>query len=275
MTEFVTKDLHCAFVKHCLAQVDIINRKIHESYVIVFDNYYYLQDYYNLIVKYKIETNKDILFSGQCKVQPIPDDTIEDKYFISKYNEIIKTITLIKNLSKVLNRYSYLSKIPLHIYRIIIVSTNFELSLSLLKGDTVIYPKIGGLRIIRIPYDSTKPDWGQSYKFKKYLQEQGLTVKDKENVNGKAWLVDNGLNRDDFCILRWNKGKSKLHNKEPYHLFASSRCNLHEKANPILIDFDTVFNMTKTGLFDKIVYLYRNYYDYVTNTFPFVGNKND
>lgn len=276
MSEFITKDFHNDFVKHCHNQVEILNRKIHEYDIQIYNIYYYLCDNYHLLVEYKINPDLDYLFSFKSNnnkhIKIIDEMSITDKYFISRYNEMLSLIDVVNKLSILLLRYAFMQRIPYLIYKALIYAINIEITISLLKGHSFTFPKIGSVFIIRVPYNNSIPDWNNSKNFKTYLEDSGIQTKDKTNENGKAWLVGNGLDRDDFVLLRWAKYTSQLRNKEPYRMFPSSFDNLYNKEG---LSINEVIHSTTTGLFDKIVYLYKHYPDYTTSNFPFLFNPNN
>lgn len=276
MRQFVIKDYHRDFQEHCVEQVNILSSKIHDCNSTIYSAYYYFQDNFHLLHKYRCEINIQTLLDNKTnkhKHLRYSSDDVEEKYFIHTYNNFISTIDVIVKLTRLIKYYTFLAKIPYLVYRVIIYAINYEISVQLLKGYPFNYPKLGKVWIGRVPYKSSIPDWGQSMKFKQFLLDNGVAVKDKDNVDGKAWLVDNGLDRDDFVLLRWSKSKAQLRNKEVYRLYPTVRCNLYDKKMQRTIPISELLEMTKTGLFDKIIHLYRHHHEYCVNNYPFHINQ--
>ena len=271
MIEFKEVDFHNEFTKRCNNQVITLSNNIHDYVSLMYSLYYkLLDDNYNYLVKYNIKLH-DII-KTEIKGSRINNKprSLDEEDFINDYNKLLSTIESIHKLSTQINLYSFLNKIPYSIFRIIINSINYEISVSLLKGETYYYPKVGYIYIGRVPYDDSIPDWGNSYKFRDFLQGQGVEAKSKSNPDGKNWLVGNGLNRDDFVLFRWKKSSSPLRNKEPYRFFPSVRGNIYGKKLTRPFTLQELFENTSTGLFDKIIHIYKYHYEYSTNTYPFV-----
>lgn len=270
MIEYSERDYYNEFTKYCDNQIIALNNEVHIKLEKLYELYYILLDNYNYLVMYNIKIN-DILrleIKGiKLKVNP---KNSKEEYFIKIYNMFLDILVEIQKLSKTLNLYSLLNKIPYRIFKIIQYSINYEVSINLLKGRSFYFPKIGEIYIARVPYDNSIPDWGNSFKFRDFLKEQGIETKSDDNPTGKNWLIGNGLNRDDFVLLRWHKSSSPLRNKEPYRLVPSVRGNIYGKKLDRAFTLDELFTNTRTGLFDKIIHIYKYHYEYANNTYPFV-----
>ena len=271
MLEFNNHDYHNNFIKQCTNQSILINTEIHTLLKDMYLMYYKLQDNYNYLVKYNIKIHEIIRLEIKGTEIDIIITSTEEQLFISNYNFLLNIISTINKLSILYKQYSFYRKIPYNVFKVIMYATNFEITRLLLKGQKFTYPILGEVYIARVPYDSSFPDWGASYKFKEFLDEQGIQTKDKDNENGKAWLVDNGLNRDDFVILRWKKFASKLHNKAPYRLVPCTFGNIYGKILKRTFTIKELLQNTSTGIFDKIIHMYRYHYEYTQSTFPYVN----
>ena len=277
MREFIVNDYHNDFIKYCdkviNENIEIIHDKCKDLYSL---RNHIIDNNYNLLVKYSIPLN-DII-DRHCKGSHLPLTKDNDEnLFISNYNHLLTIIDSIPKIAMTVNRHSFLKKIPLSVFQIILFAGNFEYTRNILRGDRVRIPKIGELYIGRVPYDSSFPDWGASKRFKQELNAQGIATKDKDNPNGKLWFVDNGLNRDDFYLLRWAKRNSKLKNKAIYRFNASVFGNFSPKNVDKHYTIAELTDKTNTGLFDKIIHIYRFHYEYGQDNYPFINyqlNKN-
>lgn len=269
MKEFLIKDYHKDFIDYCTVQIDTLNKSLHSCFNDITRTMLLLEDkYYNYLVKYSIRLNE--LYNLEIVGKPLLyTQSEEENLFISEYNYLLLRLDYIPSVVKAINKFTLYKSIPQNIYKTILFNCNFEQTKIIIKGGIATIPKIGDLLIIRIPYDSTKPDWGASYKFREYLQEQGHTVKTKDTTTGKLWLVDNGLNRDDFAILRWCKHNSRLKNKHQYRFRPSVYGNFYPKSLDKQYTINEIINKTNTGLYDKINHIYRFHYQYTQNNYPF------
>ena len=269
MLDFSTHNYHSDYVEYYQQQCDIIKEQVHLLHDEMYDLYILLEKEYEWLNYYDI--NLYNIISLQDKGISINQGkfAIERQLFISRYNHLLFIIKNIQHLSKLLDKFTLYAKIPYIIFKIIIYAINFEITVRLLKGSSFVYPVLGTVFISRVTYNSNMPDWGESLKYRQLLEERGFTIKDKDNINGKAWLVDNGLSRDYFTLLTWNKSTCKLHNKEPYRLIPCTFGNIYSKSLDRIFSIDELLQNTRTGLFDKIIHLYRYYYQYTIDTFPF------
>jgi len=269
MKEFIIKDYHKDFIEVCNKKIDTLNKNLHICFNDITKSINTIEDkYYNYLIKYNI--NLKDLYNNIIIGKPLLyTNSTEENLFIGEYNYLLLKMNYIPIAVKAIKKYSFYITIPISIYKTILYNYNFEQSKLLLKGEKITLPKIGELSIIRVTYDSTKPDWGASQRFKEYLKEQGLTTKDKNNPDGKLWLVDNGLNRDDFTVTRWRKRHSKLRNKQPYRFRPSIYGNFYPKSLDRQYTIDEIINKTNTGLSDKIHHIYRFHYQYTQNNYPF------
>ena len=269
MLDFNTHNYHTNYINYYIEQCNIIKEQIHSLHDEMFDIYILIEKEYDLLNYYDINISN--IISLETKGIPIRQGNFnkEKQLFISRYNHLLIIIDNIYKLSKLLYSFTLYAKIPYVIFKIILYAINFEITIRLLKGNEFMYPVLGTVYITRVDYNSNMPDWGESLKFRKLLEEKGFTIKDKDNVNGKSWLVDNGLDRDDFTLLTWNKSTSKLHNKEPYRLIPCTFGNIYSKSLDRIFDIKELLENTRTGLFDKIIHLYRYYYQYTKDTFPY------
>lgn len=269
MKEFLVKDYHQDFIKYCDTNISNLNTSIHKCFKEVTNIIIMLENkYYNYLIKYSINL-KDLL-NNNIVGKPLQYSIIdEENIFISEYNYLLLKLLYLPIASKNINKFSLYKSIPLSIYKQIVFNCNFEQTRNLIKGEIVDIPKIGELLIIRVPYDSSKPDWGASTRFKEYLKENGHTIKDKDNPKGKLWLVDNGLDRDDFTLVRWAKRNSKLKNKQQYRFRPSVFGNFYPKSLDRSYTIKEILDKTDTGLSDKINHIYRFHYKYTQNNYPF------
>lgn len=269
MREFIIKDYHREFIDSCANQINTLNLSLHNCFNDISRTMLLLESkYYNYLIKYSIRLNE--LYNMTIVGKPLLYTHFEDEnLFISEYNYLLLRLEYPIKTSKLINKLTFYKSIPQSIYKSILFNCNFEQTKVILKGGIATIPKIGDLLVIRIPYDSTKPDWGASYKFKDYLKGQGYDTKDKDNPNGKLWLVDNGLNRDDFAILKWEKRNSRLKNKQQYRFRPSIYGNFYPKSLDKQYTIPEIIDKTNTGLYDKINHIYRFHYKYTQNNYPF------
>lgn len=269
MREFITKDYYSDFIDYCSTQITTLNKVLHNNFNDITKTIVLLDDrYYMYLVKYNIRLNE--LYNLKAVGKPLLYTKLEEEdLFISEYNYLLLKINSCINTSSDIKKFTFYRSIPSSIYKIILFNCNFEQTKILIKGGIANIPKIGDLLIVRVPYDSTKPDWGASYKFKEQLIAKGYTIKDKDNTNGKLWLVDNGLNRDDFTVLRWCKHNSKLKNKQQYRFRPSTFGNFYPKSLNREYSINEIIDKTNTGLYDKINHIYRFHYQYTQNNYPF------
>lgn len=274
MKEFLNRDFYNEFIKHCNNQKNTLNKELHiylsELYVL---NYKLLDDY-NLLIKYNIKIY-DILEcreSGRKIRYNLIDE--KDSDFIITYNLFLVTLQTIKELKTLYLRYSFLSNIPYSVYLEIIYSINYEITINLLRGNTFNYYRLGEFSIIRVPYDNSIPDWGRSFQFRDFLKSQGVEPKSKDNPTGKNWFVDNGLGRTDFAIMRWRKTLARISNKAPYKFYPLTRGNIYGKKLEKPFTIEELFEHTTTGIFDKIIHIYKYHYDYCILNFRYVDFKN-
>ena len=275
MKEFVVKDYHKDLVDYCNTEIDIINDRIHDYVIDIYDiKNIVIKEHSIYLTKYNIDINNIITNKSKGSVLLLTNN-IEEDLFISRYNHLLTIINKIKKDSAKNRKLLLTRNIPTSILKIILFATNFEHTKYMLKGLRVRFPKIGELYIARLPYDSSLPDWGASNRFKEFLKDNAITPKDKNNPNGKLWLVDNGLNRDDFCLVRWSKLNSKLLNKTQYRFNPSVFGNFYPKSLKRTYTIDEIINRTDTGLFDKVIHIYRFHYQYTQDNYPFINyNKN-
>lgn len=270
MTEFTERDFYNEYLENCYNQIDSLNKQLHDNFIKIYSLYYSLLENYDLIIKYKIPI-LDIINLKVVGNKILKRIFVNrDKDFINEYNSLLRLIKENNKLKVILSKYIAASKIHYKVYKVIQHSINYEIHVHLLKGRSYYFPKIGEIYIGRVPYDDTIPDWGNSYKFRDFLNSQGVATKDKDNPNGKLWLVGNGLNRPDFVLMRWKKASSPLRNKEPYRLFPSVFGNIYGKILDKPFTIEELFEKTDTGLFDKIIHIYKYHYEYATQMYPFI-----
>jgi len=269
MREFIIKDYHKEFINNCSVQINTLNESLHACFYDITRTILLLDDkYYHFLIKYGIRIKE--LHNNDYIGKPLLYTNSEDEnLFISEYNYLLLKLETVVNTSKIINKFTFYKSIPSSIYKSILFNSNFEQTKRIIKGDTVTIPKIGDLSIVRVPYDSTKPDWGASNQYKNDLRDKGYTIKNKDNPTGKLWLVDNGLNRNDFAILKWWKHNSRLKNKLQYRFRASVYGNFYPKSLDRKYTIDEIANKTNTGLYDKISHIYRFHYSYTQNNYPF------
>lgn len=272
MTEFYNRDFYNEFVERCNNQKKALSIEIHNYLFELYRVYNLLDNDYNLLIKYNIPIFEIINNEKKgVKIKSIYSE--EDRDFITLYNTLLLIIETIEKLKVILLRYNYYSKIPYNIYTVIMYSINYEVSLQLLRGNSFSYHKLGELSIIRVPYDSSIPDWGRSFQFRDFLTSQGIQPKTKDNPEGKNWFVDNGLGREDFALVRWKKSSSRLANRYPYRFYPMTRGNIYGKLLERPFTIEELQENTSTGLFDKVIHIYKYHYDYCVLNYPFVDYK--
>ena len=269
MKEFIIKDYHKEFIEYCSVQINTLNESLHSCFSDICRTILLLEDkYYCYLIKHSIRTKE--LYNREYIGSPLLYTNSEDEnLFISEYNYLLLKLGYIPIACNSINKFTFYKSIPLSIYKSILFNCNFEQTKNLILGNVVNIPKLGNLNIIRVPYDSTKPDWGASNRFKSYLKDNGITTKDKNNPNGKLWLVDNGLDRDDFTLIKWHKYNSRLKNKLQYRFRPSVYGNFYPKSLDKEYTIDEIINKTNTGLYDKISHIYRFHYQYTQTNYPF------
>ena len=161
-------------------------------------------------------------------------------------------------------------KMPFTIYREVLLAYGREVAYRVLIDEPIIIPVIGKLKIVRVPYNNSKPDWNASLKFKQYLEDNGITPMSKENPDGKAWLVGNGLNRKDFWLVNWNKSNSKINSNKTFYKFVCTDFDNNEEELSNTATREEVINSNKVSLTNKLYHMYRNLYDECKGRYEFV-----
>lgn len=274
MKEFITKDYYSDFINNCLLNLESTNRHIHTNFNLLYAYKQTLDTNYDRLLKYTVTHNIDELLSKSTNTNHYPRTYVETKdlEFINTYNQFIDIINDTRSMIVLSKRYSYLAGIPFKIYKSLLYSIGQETAVEILKGNSITFPKIGNIYVIRVPYKSTRPDWKESLKFKKYLEDNGIETQSKDNPNGKAWLVDNGLNRNDFWLVHWSKQSSRIRYKGAYQLKTTSWDNTDEGIPNITFTKESCINNNKISIFTRLMYLYRNFYDETFNQYPFIYN---
>lgn len=271
MKEFVVKDYHTDLIDYCNTEIVTLNTRVHNYIIDIYNiKRTIVKDHPEFIRKYEIDINSIITNKVKGSSLLLTYNNSED-LFISRYNHLLTIINKINKDVAKSNKFVLVRNMPLAVLKIVLYACNFEHTKYMLKGLRVRLPKIGELYIARVPYDSSLPDWGASNRFKDFLKENGAAPKDKDNPNGKLWLVDNGLNRDDFCLVRWSKLNSKLLNKTQYRFNASVFGNFYPKSLKRTYTINEILNRTDTGLFDKLIHIYRFHYQYTQDNYPFIN----
>lgn len=272
LTEFVTIDFYNEFIEHCFNQVKVINRKIHECHTDINYCFNEVDKYYNYQLLHGIVIEHNNLFTKSYQhIKVINVDDIKEQYFVNVFNNLVSNINIITKLTKLIKQYNFIYNMPYSVFKVFLYAINFEVTVRLVKGDEFIYSKLGKVQVIRVPYKSNIPDWGQSRKFKEFLTVNGVTPKDKDNPNGKDWIVDNGLGREDFFLIHWYKYTSQLQNKEPYQLVPAHYFNLKLKCDKEVIPIDELVTLTGTGIFDKVMHMYWKHYKHGQMLYPFIS----
>lgn len=75
-------------------------------------------------------------------------------------------------------------------------------------------------------YKNQQINWGESYKLRDELLEQGKKLYDKETGEGHKWFVY--FTSDWYCRFYWNKGKCRVPNKTVYR-FVPTRGKMGNK----------------------------------------------
>ena len=271
MKEFVVKDYHSDLIDYCNTEINILTDKIHEYIVTIYNiKRTLINEHTEFIRKYDIKLDSILTNKTKGTSLLLTSNTNED-LFVSRYNHLLIIICKINKCSIQNRKLLLIRNIPVAILKVVLYACNFEHTKYMLKGLRVRLPKIGELYVARVPYDSSLPDWGASNRFKEFLKENSVAPKDKDNPNGKLWLVDNGLNRDDFCLVRWSKLNSKLLNKTQYRFNASVFGNFYPKSLKRTYTINEILNRTDTGLFDKLIHIYRFHYQYTQDNYPFIN----
>lgn len=271
MIEFVTEDYHKDFINYCTNQLNEFSIKFHDisKEIKVITNI--LEDNYNLCVKNNVSYKTDFILEFRKKIKYTNDLSEEEQLFVINYNRLVDLVLECDNIVYLIKVYSVYIRMNDYMYSFIQRAINKQIQILLLKGTPFHLCRIGTIQIVRIPYDNTIPDWGRSYEFKKMLEDNGIQTKTKEHQDGKNWFVDNGLGREDFFILRWRKKYSTLRNKSPYRFKPSQHGNIYGKRignKPIPLN--ELFNLT-SGLFDKIIHIYKYHYEYGRDRYPFIN----
>lgn len=228
-----------------------------------------LDEYYHYLVKFKV-SNKVIQTLENPKKIKIETLDLEETLFIAKYNEYVNLIKENQLLKNRIQKYDIFSNLNSVHYSIILRNINHEVSKLLLKGYSFPYPIIGTIYVTRVPYNSSIPDWHRSLQFKQTLVDNNIELRTKDNPTGANWLVDNGLGREDFIVVKWRKRHGRLPNKEIYKFTPQFMKNCWalqpENKNATL---EETINSGTTGIFDRIMFIYRNFYDYAVKTYSF------
>lgn len=269
MTEFYNRDFYNEFVEHYNNQKKALSIEIHNYLYELHRLYNILDEHYNLLVKYNIPIGEIVRNETKgTKIKVIEGDVDED--FIVTYNTLLVVVDTIFKLKVILLRYNFYSKISYSQHITLMYAINYEVTLHLLRGNPFTYHRLGELSIIRVPYDSSIPDWGRSFQFRDFLKSQGIDPKTKETPDGKNWFVDNGLGRDDFALVRWKRSSSKLSNRNPYRFFPMTRGNIYGKLLERPFTLEELYENVHTGIFDKVIHIYKYHYDYCVMNYPFV-----
>lgn len=270
--QFVNKDYHNEFTNNCNNQISKLNKDIHNSLYELFRIYYILElEYYNKLIEYNISINEFIRNETSIKRIKVSEDKEKDLDFINLINITIDLQKDINLKQTLLNKFQWLANIHYNIFNIIIYAINYEISIKLLKGHYFGFNFIGQIKIIRVPYDSSIPDWGRSLQFRDFLKSQGLEVRTKGSEKGKSWLVDNGLGRSDFAVIRWIKSTSKLSNKTIYRYYPMTRGNIYGKKLEKPFTIEELLEMRNTGIFDKLIHIYKYHYEYCCINYQFIN----
>ena len=274
MTEIHSTDYYNDFIKKCSSKIESLNRQIHTNFSILYAYYPILDANYNKLIKYAITHNIDELLSKETNTYKYSrmHVAIEDLEFINTYNQFIDIINDTRDMISLHKKYVYINNIPFQLYKTLLYIIGQESAVEILKGNTIYIPKIGSIRVNRVPYKSNKPDWKASLAFKALLEEQGYETMSKDNPDGKAWLVDNGLNREDFWVIHWNKFASKIKGRHPYQLKTTSWDNTENGIPNTKFTIESCINTYKISLFTRLMYLYRNFYEETKNLYPFRYN---
>jgi len=269
MTEFYNRDFYNEFVEHYNNQKKALSIEIHNYLYELYRLNNVLDEHYNLLVKYNIPIGRIVRNEIKgTKIKVIEGDVDED--FIVTYNTILVIIDTIEKLKVILFKYNFYSKISYNQHTTLMYAINYEVTLHLLRGNPFTYHRLGELSIIRVPYDSSIPDWGRSFQFRDFLKSQGIDPKTKETPDGKNWFVDNGLGRDDFALVRWKRSSSSLKNRNPYRFYPMTRGNIYGKLLEKPFTIEELHENVHTGIFDKVIHIYKYHYDYCVMNYPFV-----
>lgn len=176
-----------------------------------------------------------------------------DRSFIESVNRFIHICNvLIPKTLKNIKVVSLQCRTPEKVYDLIISILNIEIGNTILKGYVYSFGKfLGKLCIKYVTRRNTAkpvPDWGASIKLRDELISKGITVKSRENPNGKKWLLYR--TDDDYCYWAWLKRTSIIANKQMYRFRSIATNNENTDYGKISVEKILKKNI---GNFDKLM----------------------
>jgi hypothetical protein len=268
--EFTITDQYNRFVEFCIIKKQEYIEEFHKhSFEAELVRHKLLDNNYNLIVQYKV-ADRILHWDKDAKPIKVRNLILEDQLFISDFNDFIELKRKAQIAIEGVSKYTFYSNLTLNYYRIIVGHIHMQVSKILIEGYSFNFPVIGSIYLSRVPYNSSIPDWYRSLQFKKTLIENNIAVKTKDCIDGANWFVDNGLDREDFLLVKWRRRRSKLKNGQFYKFKPSHNKTLYiSEHKGIPMEIDEMATSKKHGLFDKVMHLYKFHYDYVRKTFNF------
>lgn len=117
------------------------------------------------------------------------------------------------------------------------------------------------VRLHKRNIDRKAVNWGDSYKYKKYLIENGITPKSYEHPDGEPWLVH--FTDDEFVAMRWSKNGARIKNAAYYRF----KCTSYyveidrEYADNKLLTKSSILDSKVIGNMQKAIQLYTKFSD--------------
>lgn len=273
-SSFSATNYHADFIIYINEELKSYTDEFNKTIESIYDAKRELEDtWYNYLVKFKSSTIISELVESNKKIKVL-GETSEEQLFILKYNRFISDINRCKVLSKLIKTFTIYSRLTPIVYATIQRYINLELTKQIIKGKEIVLPFVGRLYAVKVPFDNTRTCWKRSNTFKKLLIQNGITPKDRQHPDGANWILSGDLPNDYFFLVKWRKNAGNLSNKGIYRFYPSSHGNIHAAAiNNRVIPMDELLSMKNTGLFDKIVHIFWNYYDYGVNTYRFFKDQ--
>ena len=123
------------------------------------------------------------------------------------------------NINNIYNSYieEYDDTVNKNTFKKICEEFNIEIIESILEGDTFdMGNNLSTLSIRRVDRDPRTPrvDWGESIKYRKELESDGVELYNVSTGKGEKWYI---YYTDKFyCKYYWKKGKCRIPNKSVY-----------------------------------------------------------
>ena len=123
------------------------------------------------------------------------------------------------NINNIYNSYieEYDDTVNKNTFKKICEEFNIEIIESILEGDTFdMGNNLSTLSVRRVDRDPRTPrvDWGESIKYRKELESDGVELYNVSTGKGEKWYI---YYTDKFyCKYYWKKGKCRIPNKSVY-----------------------------------------------------------